>query len=157
MAAPTKYNQMTHAAITLLARLGYSNKRIAEIVGIGERAIYRWQREHEPFAIDMRKAKDIACDLVEAALFKRATGYEHKEVKVFYDKDKGECIEHEVIKHHPPDVAAAKFMLQNMRPKDWKEKVEVDLIINNLTDWLHSEEPKDVTPEKKQLEGDSEE
>ena len=73
------------------------------------------------------------------SLYKRATGYEHKEddIKQYL----GEIIVTETIKHYPPDTAAMNIWLKNRRGKikdvddsgqetgghKWADKQEIDL------------------------------
>ena len=57
-------------------------------------------------------------------------GYNHKETKLFQDKDengKVKIIEHDVIKHYPPDTAACIFFLKNRQPDRWRDRKDVDV------------------------------
>ncbi len=83
----------------------------------------------------MRKSKKLPPDLqpedeVEAALLKRALGFDHEEVhqEAVIDKKSGEVLEalktRKVLKVIPPDVRALLFWLKNRRPDRWRERVE---------------------------------
>ena len=73
-------------------------------------------------------AHRMADELVEASLFRRATGYSHPEEKVFFNQ--GEIITHPITKYYPPDTQDAMFWLRNRQPEDWKEKTEGDVTVN---------------------------
>ena len=76
--------------------------------------------------------KEVADRRVERALFERATGYNHPELKVFCHN--GEIVTHEVNKHYPPDVTAAIHWLKVRKPSEWREVNE--LVVRN---YLHIE------------------
>lgn len=69
-------------------------------------------------------------DSVEAALLKRALGFDHEEVyqEALHDKSSGEPLEtvkvKRVRKTVPPDVRALLFWLKNRSPDRWRERVE---------------------------------
>lgn len=87
--------------------------------------IYVWQAKHKTFYEALKGAKGIADDMVEASLFRRAVGYSHKAVKIFYNAKMDEVTEHHYIEHYPPDTVAAIFWLKNRRPDDWREKTDI--------------------------------
>jgi hypothetical protein len=58
-------------------------------------------------------------------LYKRACGYEHPEDDI--KNYMGEIIITPTIKHYPPDATSGIFWLKNRRPKEWRDKQEVDL------------------------------
>ena len=77
-----------------------------------------------------------------AALFKRATGYEHIEKKVAYVGGKNKVVD--VTKHFPPDATSAIFWLKNRQPKKWRDKKEVEHSGNvKFTDEWDSEQKAD--------------
>ena len=47
-------------------------------------------------------------------------------VKVFLNKE-GDTVYAPYVEHFPPDVGAAKLWLLNRRPKDWRERREVEV------------------------------
>ncbi|MCQ2377604.1 MAG: hypothetical protein MJ016_00125 [Victivallaceae bacterium] len=70
--------------------------------------------EFETLLAECRKcAAELADDQVEAALFRRATGYD-----VGCD---------DAVRHVPADVKAAVFWLKNRRPDAWRDRRNVVL------------------------------
>lgn len=122
---PTKFNDETFQKIIELARQGKTEKEIAEIIGVSQQTLINWKWKDLEFLYSFREAKQEADQIVEAALFRRATGYSHPETKILTTQDGGVVVE-EVIKYYPPDSTAAKFWLMNRKARDWKEKTEVE-------------------------------
>ena len=79
----------------------------ARRLGVSPSSLRRYRREHPEFAELVSECLEAADDRVEAALLRRATGYE---------VDDGRP------RHIPPDVKAAVFWLKNRRPKRWRER-----------------------------------
>jgi len=107
-----------------MAKKGAIDDEMAEAANITVRAFRNWKGRHKNFAEALQDAKDIADDLVEQALYQRATGYNHKDIKFFCDK--GRIISEEYIKHYPPDTTACIFWLKNRQKERWRDKTEVD-------------------------------
>ena len=62
-------------------------------------------------------------------MFKRATGFEYKEVKSVPDgtgKDKKMVVKEVVLKYIPPDPTSMFYWLKNRRPKEWRDKREIE-------------------------------
>lgn len=123
---PSKFNEKLLEKIISLAQQGKTNEQIADIIGVHVRTIENWQGSKPEFLWALKEAKQIADDLVEAALFSRAVGYSHKSVKVFFDSKSLATIEHEYTEHHAPDVTAGIFWLKNRKPDEWRDKQEVE-------------------------------
>lgn len=124
MGAKTKLTPKKKEKMIELAKKGRSTKEIAKILGVSRKTMYNWTQNNEDLLLSYNEAKAQADDMVEAALFQRAMGYNHPAVKVFFDKESLSTIEHNVIEHYPPDVQAMAFWLKNRRPKIWKDKTE---------------------------------
>jgi hypothetical protein len=77
-------------------------------------------QKDKSFLHAIKKSKSIANDLIEATLFQRATGYSHKEEKIFCSE--GQIVTHETTKHYPPDPTSMIFWLKNREPDRWKDK-----------------------------------
>lgn len=123
---PSKFNELIKEKIISLAKDGKTNEQIADIIGVHVRTIENWQGKHKDLLWALREAKQAADDLVEASLFSRAVGYSHKSVKVFFDRESLQTVEHEIVEQYPPDVTAAIFWLKNRKPSEWREKTEVE-------------------------------
>lgn len=122
---PTKYNDFLYSVILKLVEDGKTDQQVCDIVGIAKSTFNKWKLEKPEFSASVKDAKEIANELVEATLLQKALGYKTPEVKVFFDAKNGECIEHEITKHHSPDTASIIFWLKNRRPDLWREKIEV--------------------------------
>ena len=86
---------------------GYGDAAVAEALDISLSSLRRYRNEYPEFGELFTQCRSAADDRVEAALLKRATGYEVDDGKV---------------RHIPPDVRAAVFWLKNRRPESWKER-----------------------------------
>lgn len=122
---PTDYNPNIHpkAAYTL-AKMGLTNTKIAEGMGIATSTFHKWRDEYEAFSDAVKKGKDSADDLVEESLFKRAIGEYVKETKT---KDDGHSVTIETTEKHVADTTAMIFWLKNRRPKEWRDKRETEI------------------------------
>lgn len=123
---PTKFNDTVRKKILDLISAGKTETQICEILGISWPTLRNWKLANSEFFMAMREHKQEADEMVEASLWHRAVGYSHEAVKIFYDSKTGETVEHKYIEHHPPDVTAASLWLRNRKPKEWRDKQEVD-------------------------------
>ena len=83
----------------------------------------------------LKVGKDIPDQNVERSLYQRAIGYSHPDVDIRVVD--GDVVQTEIVKHYPPDTTAAIFWLKNRKPKDWRDKQEVELNVNgSLADRL---------------------
>lgn len=90
-----------------LAGMLNSGSSIAEatrFLGVSSSTLRRYRKQHPELDELFNRRNSICDDMVEAALLKRATGYEDSNGKEI-----------------APDVRAALFWLQNRRPKRWKK------------------------------------
>jgi hypothetical protein len=112
------------ATIRYCAAMGATEAELAMCLGIRVSVLQKWVRERYDVQRALAAGTCQANLNVRAALYQRATGYEHPEVKVFYDSDRGACVEHEVTKHYPPDVKAAEVWLRNRDSLPWESDVQ---------------------------------
>jgi DNA-binding XRE family transcriptional regulator len=103
-----------------LCRLGSTDKDLADFFGVDEKTINSWKKEHPEFLQSIKKGKEFSDAEVADRLFKRATGYEHPEDKIFLHD--GEPVVVSTIKHYPPDPISAIFWLKNRQRKRWRDK-----------------------------------
>lgn len=87
---------------------GATAGELAAMLNISVSTLNRYRRQHPEFRRLFEEAGAAADDLVEAALLRRATGYENGDGKEI-----------------PPDVRAAVFWLKNRRPESWKDRREL--------------------------------
>lgn len=118
---PTKYNSELNNQVEKLCKLGATDAQIADFLGIAESTLNLWKTKEPQFMESIRRGKLIADAEVAESLYKRATGYEHPEDKIFNDSGKPMIVP--TIKHYPPDTAAAFIWLKNRA--GWKDKQEL--------------------------------
>ncbi len=122
------------------ARDGLTDEDIAHNIGISVSTLYNWKHDHLEILEALNNNKAIADIRVENALFKKANGCTVTERTVSRVKSpNGEITETErvVTRELPPDTTAAIFWLKNRKPKDWRDKQEVELSGNiGLTEAL---------------------
>ncbi len=127
---PTKYKPDFVDRARVMAEAGAVDEEIAGLLGISLRTLYYWKAQHAEFSAALQRGKDIADDMVEAALFRRATGYSFDAIKIVtvpQGANQGSKVEEvPYVEHIPPDTAAAVFWLKNRRPKKWREKVDME-------------------------------
>ena len=105
-----------------LAKLGATDKDLAEAFEVTEQTVNNWKIAHPDFFESLKDGKARADAEVASKLFHRATGYQHPEDDI--KNVNGQIIITPMIKHYPPDTTAAIFWLKNRRPDLWRDKVE---------------------------------
>lgn len=110
------------------ALLGLTDKQIADAFDITEQTIHQWKKDHIEFNLALKSGKEEADSNVAESLYKRATGYKHKAIKMFFDKDSKSVIKEEYLEHYPPDSTAMIFWLKNRQRELWRDKHELELI-----------------------------
>lgn len=118
---PPKMTRQMAFKVFMLAAKGLTDEEIAKVLEISPDTIFRAKRDVE-FCGAISKAKDEADLHVINSLYSRAIGFSHPEIKVFCNK--GEIVEHEVIRHYPPDTEAIKFWLMNRRREEWRREIQ---------------------------------
>ena len=106
--------------VKAIAMRGLSDDEMAAVFGISADLMQAWKEYYPEFKKAIAEGRTAADARVVQALFERATGYSHPEVRLFFDE--GEVIEHEVTKHYPPDHASIKTWLTNRQREHWKDR-----------------------------------
>ncbi|MBA4852054.1 hypothetical protein [Emticicia sp. BO119] len=128
--------------------LGATDEDLAKFFEVAESTINNWKKNNPSFLESIKKAKEFADVEVVKSLYKRATGYNYKEVtSIKFDKKGGsiEDVDEEILdedflpdegngftktkvvtKEVIPDTTAQIFWLKNRQPKYWRDKQEVD-------------------------------
>lgn len=121
------------------ARNGLTDEQIAENMGISCSTLYDWKNKYSDISESLKRGKEVVDVLVENALFKRALGYEYKEVT----KEDGVTTK-VVTKHMPPDTTAQIFWLKNRRPDLWRDRKNIDMNakVNNPFDGISTDDIK---------------
>lgn len=138
--AKSKWEQVKDK-LTLIegwARDGLTNKEIAKNLGIGETTFYKIINEHSEVSEVLKKGKEVVDYQVENALLKRALGYayEEKTYETRYDERTGKSEERlvkKVTKQVSPDTTAQIYWLNNRKPKQWRNKQDVDISNNGIS------------------------
>ena len=121
---PSKFKPEMAERARTMATAGAVDWEIAVALGISLTSLYTWKAQHPDFDKALQRGKDVADDVVEAALFRRATGYSHDAVKIL--QNAGEAVVVPYVEHVAPDTNAAKFWLLNRRPTKWRDRQEVE-------------------------------
>ena len=105
------------------AELGADDNALAEVLGVNVATVNRWKKAHPEFCESLKRGKDhFDTTHVEAALLKRALGYECTERTYV-----GQRLKKRVIKEIAPDVTAQIFWLKNRDPVRWRDKQDLDV------------------------------
>ena len=129
------------------ARDGLTDEEIAHNMGIVRTTLYTWKNEHSDIMNALKKGKEVVDIMVENALLKKALGYEYEEdisTKLGVERMK---------KYQHPDTTAQIFWLKNRKPKEWRDKQEIEQTNINLdtTNMTKEEREKRIDELKKKL------
>lgn len=127
---PTKYDPALNESVEKFCKLGATDKELADFLNVNEDTVHEWKKVHPEFSESIKKGKEIADANVADRLYQRAIGFEHDDVElkvVAIGNNQGsEVQEIKVRKIYPPDTTAGIFWLKNRKPKQWREKQEVE-------------------------------
>jgi hypothetical protein len=136
MPAPVKH-RVTKAKVKRLYCNGATDATAAKSLGVAINTMKKYMKELGITKADVESWK-VGPDLeVASALRMRAIGYSCKETKAQWvesqvkdpETDKyvtvGRWETIDMIKHHPPETAAAMAWLKNRQPGDWKDRHDV--------------------------------
>ncbi len=104
MARPSKLTPETAHTAEVLARLGFTDAKLAAAVGVSRSTLHEWKKANMDFSERLKAAKATADAKVMEALFQRATGYEAPDGT-----------------HIPPHPTAIIFYLKNRLPAEWRD------------------------------------
>lgn len=108
------------------ARDGLTDEQIAHNMGITKKTIYEWKKKYGDICDSLKRGKEVVDREVENALLKRALGYTYNEVTQEADEFGELAVSKVVTKQVSPDVTAQIFWLKNRKPKEWRDKQEVE-------------------------------
>lgn len=120
---PSSYKPEYIEQALKLARLGATDKEIADFFNVGEKTLNNWKTDHPEFLQSLKEGKLLSDAEVSSKLYHRALGYSHADVDIRVVA--GEIIQTPLIKHYPPDTTACIFWLKNRQPDKWRDKTEV--------------------------------
>jgi hypothetical protein len=105
--------------ILVLAKAGLTNDEIAVSIGMTSNKFKSMLDKHPDFRELLNEAKEDPNHKVEQSLFKRALGYQVKEIV----QKAGKPVQ-VTIKEFAPDPISCIFWLKNRSPKRWRDVVE---------------------------------
>lgn len=113
------------------ARDGLIDPQIAHNLGISLSTLKDYKKRYPTFLAALKKGKEVIDYEVENALLKRALGYSYIEEtqERIWDREKDDYVfvtTKKVKKEVQPDTTAQIFWLKNRKPKQWRDKVELD-------------------------------
>ena len=121
---PSKLETLNTELVKKLYEKGFTDKEVAEVIGVTEQTINNWKKYNEGFFESLKKWKLKADENVVKSLYERATGYSHPEEKIM--QYEGQVIRAETTKHYPPDPLSIIFWLKNRQPELWRDRQEVE-------------------------------
>ena len=123
---PSKYKEEYNDLAYKYCLLGATDAKLATFFDVNEDTIHEWKKVYESFSESIKRGKEYADMNVAASLYHRANGYSHPEI--ITASFRGEITDTmEVVKHYAPDTTAAIFWLKNRRPKEWRDKQDLEL------------------------------
>lgn len=122
---PTDYKPEYVEQVFKLCLLRATDKEIADLLGVNEATLNRWKISHPEFCESMSAGREKADADIAKSLYWRARGYSHPEVHV--SNYQGQITMTPLVKHYPPDTAAASLWLRNRQSARWRDKVDHEL------------------------------
>lgn len=120
-----KYNPNTFPLLAEgFAREGLSDKQICKKLGISQDTFYTYIKKHSEFSESLKRGKAPVDTKVENALLKKALGYTVEKKKTTVTNGMETVTIEEVIV--APSEVAMIFWLKNRRPKQWRDKQDVE-------------------------------
>lgn len=139
---PCKYFSHVEPYLEQIAawcRDGATLEDIAKNLDIAISSLCEYKNKYTELTEALKTTKDIADIKVENSLYKRANGYEYTEVteeplwnpitgEPVLDKEGNQVIRvtKRVTKQVVPDTTAQIFWLKNRKPKEWRDKQEIE-------------------------------
>lgn len=135
---PTKYHKsFDRIAYELCRRHGYTNEKLADVLGIGLTTLKEWERRHKGFQAAVRQGKDeFDCEQVESALLKRAKGFVRRKLikRTYFKRGRERTETREVLEEVAGNVEAERFWLKNRNPQRWKETISAEVMTKSAQD-----------------------
>jgi transposase-like protein len=118
--APTTFRPEMVTMATAVCMLGATNDELARCLGCAPQTLDGWLKRIPELREAVADGKLHADAKVAASLYRRATGYSHRSVKIF--QHEGQIIEAPFTEHYPPDPTSMIFWLKNRRRADWRDQ-----------------------------------
>ncbi len=125
---PTKYKVAYNKDVYKLCLLRATDKQIADFFNIATGTLHEWKKKYPKFLSSIKDGKEKADSTIAESLYERAKGYSHKSVHI--SNYLGKVTKTNIIKHYPPDTAAAFIWLKNRQgwsdqPKEINKDIDV--------------------------------
>lgn len=111
--------EVKELAADLCRIFGATDDQLAQVFKVTEQTVNNWKKADPEFFESLKGNKAKADNLVETALFRRATGF--MRTRETLDKFGTPVALQEEI---APDTTAIIFWLKNRRPEEWRDKQE---------------------------------
>jgi hypothetical protein len=127
----SKWDEVKEKLLVIEAwcRDGLIEEQIAKNLGIGVSTLSKYKVEHIELIEALKRGKEVVDVAVENALLKRATGYSYVEYKTTTNAE-GKSSTAETTKEVSADTTAQIFWLKNRKPKEWRDRKDIDSNIN---------------------------
>jgi hypothetical protein len=124
---PTKYKPEYDDQAFKYCLLGATDYELSEFFDVNEDTINEWKKVHPTFSESLKNGREIADANVAKSLYKRATGFEKKALKIFCDTKTGEVTEAPYMEYYPPDTTAINSWLNNRQRHKWKQRQDTTI------------------------------
>lgn len=105
--------------------LGATDDELPKFLEISPEEFQIFYATDKKFREALLKGREEADARVAQSLFKKATGYSHKEDKIFLHE--GQPVVVPTVKHYPPSDAAISLWLRNRQKNRWRDKTDLDI------------------------------
>ncbi len=122
---PTKYKERFAQEAYGLCELGATDPDLATFFRVSLKTIDNWKNAQPNFLHAINEAKFNCDHKIVRSLHERASGYSCTEQKLVFSKGEPKTIN--IDKHYPPDPTSMIFWLKNRKPKEWRDKQEIEL------------------------------
>lgn len=122
---PNKYYSHVEPKLLLIeawARDGVTEEQICNNLDVSVSAWSEYKKEFPALVEALKNGREVIDVMVENALLKAALGYNYTEEEL--NKITGQPIELRKVAH--PNTTALIFWLKNRRPKEWRDKQEIE-------------------------------
>lgn len=142
-----KYVEGKEEAVVMWCRNGADNGVLAKKLGCGKTTISKLIKNYPEFKKLIKESKEDADFKVEAALYRKALGYEYEEVttEVVVNKDGSgtTTVVKKTKKHISGDTTAQIFWLKNRKQEDWKDRQEVNMSVTTFEQMMQAATSED--------------
>ena len=108
---------------------GLTYAEMAHNMGVSDRTLYKWLDTHVQILQAIKEGRSLACEAVENALFRKATGMVLEDTVEEYRGElrdgkpsNGTVVRRTTRRHVPPDTGALIFYLKNRMPDRYSDR-----------------------------------